>query len=131
MAKPPIPAHLTELLQRPNPAVMATVRPDGTPVTVATWYLWDAGRILLNLEAGRSRLRHLEADPRASLTILDGDSWHRHLSVQGTVTLQPDEALTDIDRLAQQYIDKPYPIRDKPRVTAWLTITAYHAWGLS
>ncbi|GAA1261342.1 hypothetical protein GCM10009646_56690 [Streptomyces aureus] len=33
MSKPPLPAEAQQLLRRPNPAVMATLRSDGTPVT--------------------------------------------------------------------------------------------------
>jgi len=109
VAKPPLPDHLVELLKRPNPAVMATVRPDGTPVSVATWYLWDNGRILLNLDERRKRLEHLRADPRVSLTVLDTESWYRHLSVQGSVTVVPDPDLSDIDRLSRHYGGQPYP----------------------
>nr|WP_211658673.1 TIGR03618 family F420-dependent PPOX class oxidoreductase [Phytoactinopolyspora halophila] len=131
VANPPIPEHLVEILKRPNPAVMGTVRPDGTPVTVATWYLWEEGRILLNLDAGRKRLEHIKANPRVSLTVLDGDSWYRHVSVQGTVTLDDDPDLTDIDRLARHYIGKQYPERERPRVSAWLDIDSYHSWNVT
>ncbi|NED94066.1 PPOX class F420-dependent oxidoreductase [Phytoactinopolyspora alkaliphila] len=130
MQRPPIPAELAELLRKPNPAVMATVRPDGTPVTVATWYLWDDGRVLLNLDAGRKRLEHIKADPRVSLTVLDDESWYRHVSVQGTVSLEDDPDLSGIDRLARHYTGKPYRKRDRPRVNAWLDIAAYHAWNV-
>ncbi|SEG12770.1 PPOX class probable F420-dependent enzyme [Thermomonospora echinospora] len=129
MSKPDIPSEVVELLKKPNPAVMATVRPDGAPVSVATWYLWDDGRILLNLDAGRKRLEHLRADPRVSLTVLDSDSWYRHVSLQGTVTIEPDPDLSGIDRLSRHYTDKPYPDRDRPRVNAWLDIDTYHTWG--
>lgn len=129
MARPPIPDELVELLAKPNPAVMATVHPGGGPVSVATWYLWDGGRILLNLDAARKRLAHLRADPRVSLTVLDGDSWYRHVSVQGTVTLEPDPDLSGIDRLSRHYFGKPYPDRKRPRVNAWLDIDTYHVWG--
>jgi PPOX class probable F420-dependent enzyme len=130
VAKPPIPEHLVKLLELPNHAVMATVRPDGAPVSVATWYLWDGGRILLNLDAGRKRLDHMRTDPRVSLTVLDGDSWYRHISLQGTVTLSPDDHLSGIDRLATHYTGGPYRNRERPRVNAWLEIESYHAWGL-
>ncbi|HEY5114960.1 MAG TPA: pyridoxamine 5'-phosphate oxidase family protein, partial [Nakamurella sp.] len=54
MPRPPLPPHLLELLRRPNPCVIATLRPDGQPVTVATWYLLDADdRILVNMDADR------------------------------------------------------------------------------
>jgi len=129
MSNQPTPADLAEILTKPNPAVMATVRPDGAPVSVATWYLWDDGRILLNLDGSRKRLAHLRADPRVSLTVLDADSWYRHISVQGHVTLEPDPNLAGIDRLAMHYTGKPYWKRESERVNAWLAIDSYHTWG--
>src|SRR5262245_7028679 len=129
MPKAPLPDSLVELLRRPNPAVMATVRPDGAPISVATWYLWEDGRVLLNLDAGRKRLEHLRANPRVSLTVLDSDSWYRHVSVQGTVTLHEDPDLSAIDKIAIHYNGTPYPDRERPRVSAWLEIESYHAWA--
>lgn len=128
MADVELSAELVEMLRRPNPAVMGTVRPDGAPVTVATWYLWDDGRILLNLDGERARLDHLRRDPRVSLTVLDGNDWYHHVSVQGTVTLSDDPDLADIDRLSQHYRGRPYPNRTRPRVTAWLRIERVHVW---
>lgn len=126
---PPLPDDLVRVLEQPSPAVMATVAPDGAPVSVATWYLWDSGRILLNLDGSRARLRHLREDPRVSLTVLDGDSWYRHISLQGTVTVTPDEGLAGIDRLSRHYTGGPYGNRERERFDAWMEITAYHAWG--
>ena len=129
MATPPVPEHIARVLEQPNPAVMATVRPDGAPVSVATWYLYDDGRVLLNLDGTRKRLDHLRADPRVSLTVLDGDSWYRHISLQGRVTVTPDEDLAGIDRLSTHYTGNPYPNRENPRVDAWMEIESFHAWG--
>ncbi len=120
--------EVVDLLRRPNPAVMATPRSDGAPVTVATWYLWDNGRILLSLDAERARLAHLRRDPRVSLTVIDGENWYRHVSLQGTVTLSDDPDLADIDRLSRHYGGSPYPNRERPRVTAWLGIERVHVW---
>ena len=39
---PPVPPEIEEFLRKPNPAVVATIRPDGSPHSVATWY--DLGR---------------------------------------------------------------------------------------
>ncbi|HEY8338617.1 MAG TPA: PPOX class F420-dependent oxidoreductase [Egibacteraceae bacterium] len=124
-----IPDDLVERLRNPNPAVMATVRADGAPVTVATWYLWHDGRVLLNLDGGRARLQHLRRDPRVSLTVFDGDNWYRHISVQGTVTLEDDPDLEWIDRIARHYTGRPYRVRNRPRVNAWLDIERVHTWG--
>lgn len=60
----PLPDAVAGLLARPNPAVMATLRADGQPVTVATWYLLeDDGRVLLGLDAVRARLRAFGRTP--------------------------------------------------------------------
>ena len=48
MPRLPLPRELDELVGRANPAVVATVRPDGAPHTAATWYDWEGGRVLLN-----------------------------------------------------------------------------------
>lgn len=130
MPKTPLPESVTTLLARPNPAVIATVRADGQPVSVATWYAWDDGRILVNMDEGRKRLDYLRADPRVSLTVLDGDDWGTHVSIQGRVTeIADDTDLSGIDRLATHYTGKPYPVRDRRRVNAWIAIDRWHGWG--
>lgn len=129
MPKPPLPAHIEEFLGRPNPAIIATVRPDGQPVTVATWYAYDNGRILVNMDAARKRLAYLRSDPRVSLTVL-ADSWYQHVSLQGRVVeLVDDVDLAGIDRLSRAYGGDEYQPRDRPRVEARIEIDRWHAWG--
>ena len=131
MPTAPLPDEVLTLLGRPNPAVMATIHPDGHPVTVATWYLLDAdGTILLSLDASRARLRHLRADPRVSVTALAEGDWYTHVSVQGSVTSIVDDAgLAGADRISTHYTGHPYPVRDRPRVIARLRIEHWHGWG--
>jgi len=125
----PLPDELRDLLAKPNPAVMASVRADGQPVSVATWYLLDGDRFLVNLDEGRKRLDHLRQDPRVSLTVLAED-WYTHVSVQGRVTeLRDDVGLVDIDRIAQHYTGKPYRNRDRGRVSAYIEVDRWHGWG--
>ncbi|MFF3512021.1 PPOX class F420-dependent oxidoreductase [Streptomyces sp. NPDC002573] len=130
MSKPPLPAEAVELLRRANPSVIATLRSDGAPVSTPTWYLWDDGRVLVNMDEGRVRLRHLRRDPRATLTVLDGSDWYTHVTLVGRVTeMYDDEGLADIDRVSQHYIGKPYPRRDRARVSAWIEVDRWHGWG--
>jgi len=126
----PMPEKVVELLRQPNPAVMATVAADGRPVTVATWYLLeDDGRILLELDAKRARLKHMRADPRISLTVL-GRDWYTHVSLQGrVVSIADDAGLRDIDRLSRHYTGHAYANRERPRVSAQVEIDRWHAWG--
>jgi PPOX class probable F420-dependent enzyme len=130
MSKPPLTAEAVELLKKANPAVITTLRPDGQPVSTATWYLWDEGRVLVNLDHVRARLKHMRNDPRVSLTVLAGDDWYTHVSIVGQIgTIQEDAGLVDIDRIAQHYIGKPYPVRDRQRFSAWIEIDRWHGWG--
>lgn len=131
MPKPPLPEELQALLCEPNPAVMASLRPDGAPLSVATWYLFEDGRVLINLDHSRARLEHLRADPRVSLTVLDSDDWYRHVSLRGRVAeITADEGLRDIDRLSVHYRGEPYPNRESSRFSAWIEIDTWHAWNV-
>ncbi|WP_326700490.1 PPOX class F420-dependent oxidoreductase [Streptomyces sp. NBC_01754] len=130
MSKPPLPSEAVELLRRPNPCVVATVRSDGAPVSTATWYLWDDGRLLINMDEGRVRLKHLRDDPRVTLTVLADDDWYTHVTLIGHVAeMYDDEGLTDIDRLSTHYTGKPYPERGRARVSAWVEVDRWHGWG--
>lgn len=130
MSTPPLPAEAVALLERPNPAVIATVRKDGAPVTTATWYLWEDGRVLVNMDEGRVRLKHLRNDPRVSLTVLADDDWSTHVTLLGTVVeMSDDVGLADIDRIATHYTGRAYPRRDRARVSAWIEVDRWHGWG--
>jgi PPOX class probable F420-dependent enzyme len=131
MPKPPLPAELGELLRKPNPAVIATLKPDGAPHSVATWYLWEDGRVLVNMDEGRARLDYVRRDPRVSLTVLEADDWYHHVSLRGRVTALEDDAdLSGIDRLARHYTGRPYAQRDRGRVNAWIDVETWHAWAV-
>jgi PPOX class probable F420-dependent enzyme len=129
MPKPPLPRELDELLVQPNHAVIATLAADGAPSSVATWYLWEDGRVLVNMDEGRARLAHLRRDPRVSITVLDGEDWYVHVSLHGRVVeLADDEGLVDIDRLSQHYRGRPYAKRERGRVSAWIEVDSWHGW---
>ncbi|MCQ8188040.1 PPOX class F420-dependent oxidoreductase [Streptomyces rugosispiralis] len=130
MSNPPLPEVAVAMLEKPNPAVIATIRSDGQPVSTATWYLWDDGRVLVNMDEGRKRLDHIRNDPRVTLTVIDEANWYNHITLIGRVVeLQDDKDLAGIDRLAQQYLGKEYPRRDRARISAWIEIDRWHGWG--
>ena len=129
MPKPPLPSELQTLLSKPNPAVMATLNRDGDPVSVATWYLWEDGRALVNMDQGRKRLEYLRNEPRVSLTVLDGESWYRHITLHGRISLEDDTDLKQIDRISTHYMGNPYSQRDRGRVNGWIEVESWHAWN--
>ena len=130
MPRVPVPDEVSEFLSRPNAAVVATLRPDGSPHTAATWYDWEDGRVLLNMDESRLRLQFLRRDPRASLTAIDLDNWYRHVSLIGrVVSIDDDVDLADIDRLALRYTGRPYRRRYRKRISARLEPERWHGWS--
>jgi PPOX class probable F420-dependent enzyme len=130
MPKPPLPPELDQFLSQPNPAVVATRRPDGSPHTAATWYLWENGRVLVNMDEGRKRLDYIRKDPRVSITVLGSEDWYRHVTLRGrAVLIEEDASLDEIDRLSRHYTGQPHSRRDRGRVSAFIEVEAWYAWA--
>jgi PPOX class probable F420-dependent enzyme len=130
MANPPLPEELQKLLRAPNPCVVATVAPDGQLHTAATWYEWRKdGTVLLNMDGTRRRLEHMRNDSRVALTILDAETWYRHVSLVGRVSnILRDAGLDDIDRLSRHYLGEPFGDRGRDSWSAIIDILSWHGW---
>jgi PPOX class probable F420-dependent enzyme len=123
----PLPENLVEFLKQPHAAVIATVRSNGAPYSAATWYDWEGGKVLVNMDFERLRLSHMRRDPRVAITVLDITDWYRAVTVLGRVVeLHDDEGLADIDRLSMRYRGEPYWNRDRKRVTALIEPERWH-----
>jgi PPOX class probable F420-dependent enzyme len=130
MSQPPLPSALVDFLSAPNPSVIASCRPDGGPHSAATWYLWDDGRVLVNMDATRKRLSYMRAEPRVSLTVLGKDVWYQQVTLRGRVAeIADDDGLEGIDRLSIHYTGDPYARRDQHRVNAWIEVESWYAWS--
>ena len=127
----PVPAEIDEFLAAPNPAVVATVSPRGTAHSAATWYDWEDGRVLLNMDESRLRLGYLRENPSVSLTVLALTDWYRQVTLLGkVVSIEEDEGLRDIDRLSMRYAQQPYRNRENRRFTAWMQPERWSSWPL-
>jgi PPOX class probable F420-dependent enzyme len=123
----PLPDEVVEFLKKPHAAVISTVRSDGAPYSAATWYDWDEGRILVNMDFERLRLSHMRRDPRVAVTVLDIGDWYRAVTVLGTVVeIRDDDGLVDIDRLSVRYRGAPYWNRERKRVSAVIQPERWH-----
>ena len=125
----PLPDEVVEFLEEPHAAVIATVRSDGAPYSVATWYDWDDGRILVNMADTRKRLEHMRRDPRVSLTVLGQDQWYNQVTLRGRVAeIADDTDMSGIDRLSRHYTGKAYARREQKRVNAWIEVDSWYGW---
>jgi PPOX class probable F420-dependent enzyme len=131
MPRVPVPPEIDAFLARPNPAVVATVSPSGTPHTAATWYDWEGGRVFLNMDESRLRLRYMRENPAVALTVLGDDSWYEQVTLLGRiVSIEEDPELEGIDRLAIRYDGERFHKRDAKRFSAWMEPERWTGWPL-
>jgi PPOX class probable F420-dependent enzyme len=127
----PVPPEVDAFLAQPNPAVVATVSPSGTPHTAATWYDWEDGRVFLNMDESRLRLSYMRLNPAVSLTVLGADDWYGQVTLLGrVVSIEDDPELAGIDRLSIRYQGKPFHNRGARRVSAWMQPERWSSWPL-
>ena len=127
MPPAPLPPEVVDFLKEPNAAVISTVRSDGAPYSAATWYDWDEGRVLVNMDFERLRLGHMRHDPRVAVTVIELGDWYHAVTILGRVAeLRDDEGLVDIDRLSHRYRGSAYWNRDHKRVTALIEPERWH-----
>jgi PPOX class probable F420-dependent enzyme len=94
----------------PFPAVVTTLRKDGTPHSTVVWIDEDGGDILFNTAEGRAKPRELAEDPRVSVTFVDPSDMYKWISVSGRAELTTEGARETIDKLAKKYLGKDeYP----------------------
>ncbi len=57
-------ALVQELLAPSRIAMVATIRPDGTPQLTPNWYRFHGGRLTMSTTKQRVKYRNLSRDPR-------------------------------------------------------------------
>jgi PPOX class probable F420-dependent enzyme len=130
MPNTPVPPELEEFLAQPNPSVIGTIDPDGSPHTAATWYAWEDGRVLVNMADTRKRLDHMRREPHVSLTVVGKDVWYQQVTLRGQVVeIADDDDLSGIDRLSTLYTGDPYARREQKRVNAWIEVDSWYGWS--
>lgn len=95
-----------ELLSRPLYAIFTAIsRADRIPSPRPVWFvLGDEGTIEMFSVAGTTRLRRLEADPRASILVTaPAGEMEQWVAAEGVVSLRNDGAHELATRLSQRY----------------------------
>ena len=97
-------------LEQPYYGTVTTVREDGSPHTTVVWVDVDDEGVLFNTATGRAKPRHIERDPRVSLTVIDPQNGYKWISVDGRAEMTTEGANASIDKLAKKYLGKDsYP----------------------
>jgi len=98
-----IPRTHRDLLERPIRAALSTRLPHGAAQTQVVWCEPDGTDVLLSTTRERRRGRNLEADPRATLLVIDPADGSRWIEIRADVTLTTTDAVEVADRLARGY----------------------------
>ena len=122
-----------QFLDQPFVGVVTTLRSDGSPHSTVVWVEQQNGEVSFNTATGRAKERHLDADSRLSLTVVDPADPYRWISISGHADLTTDDADAQIDRLAKKYIGKDeYPWRsaDEQRIKVRISPQKVDASGI-
>jgi PPOX class probable F420-dependent enzyme len=117
-----MPATLTDearaLLAGPNTAHLATIRPDGTPMSHPVWCGLEGDRIIVSTGRSRPKTRNVEHDPHVALSLVAHDNPYEEVMVRGTVVeVRADPDLADMHPLSHVYTGKPFPFNSGEQVT--------------
>jgi PPOX class probable F420-dependent enzyme len=97
-----IPDSHRDLLDAPV-ATLATVGADGRPQLSAVWFLADADKVRVSLNTARQKTKNLQANPAATLFILDTSNPARYLELRGDAQVAPDDDYEFADQVGAKY----------------------------
>lgn len=98
-----LPALARELIDRPEPGVLTTVGPDGSPRSSVMWLARDGDVVLLPTKRNRAKVADIERDPRVSLVVYDRVHIERYVQIRGIAELTDERAATLVYDLAEAY----------------------------
>ena len=106
----PVPA---ELFGGGHVVHLATLRPDGAPQSRPLWTIVLDGNVMFFTQATSPKARDVARDPRVALSVTDKTNPYRSAWLRGSVVrvIEGDEAHSIIDRIADAYIGRPFPMR--------------------
>lgn len=100
------PDERDEFLRGTRIAILSTLNDDGSPNALPLWFEWDGQKIRMFSSRATGKVRRLERDARASLTIADPvgapEAW---VSVEGVVALRDEGGKELAIKLAAAYYE--------------------------
>jgi PPOX class probable F420-dependent enzyme len=107
------------MLRQPIYGWVTTLRQDGSAHSTVVWLDVDGEDITFNTAVGRAKERHIQRDPRVTVSVLDPNDGYHLLSVSGTAKTTTEGADEQVDALAKKYLGvDSYPFRrpDEQRI---------------
>ena len=105
MAQNEITAEVRDFLESMRvPCVISTLRPDGHPITSATWYGFVDDDIVVSTPAGRNKARNVRQDPRISFLVDTKEMPYRGVAIEGLAEVVPDADGAAIGAIVARYL---------------------------
>jgi len=94
-----------------NWGVIATIRVDGSPQATPVWVDYDGENVLVNSARGRTKVKNIERDPRATVTVMPAENQQSgYVMVSGPAKIVDEGAVEHINMLAKKYLgEDKYP----------------------
>ena len=112
---PEIPVSQRDLLDSQF-ATLATVGPDGRPQVSEVWFLAEGDDVAISLNSSRQKTKNLQANPAASLFLLDLAVPFRYLEIRGDAEVTPDGDYAFADKVGAKY-GQDLRVHDQPGQT--------------
>jgi len=87
--------EISDFLEKGHTGILTTLRRDGFPVTLPTFYVWHEGSIYFSTPVQTKKIARIKNDPRASFLVESGLAWAELKAVMlyGRVTFVEDDSL--------------------------------------
>lgn len=86
------------------PCVISTLRPDGQPITSATWFGFVGEDIVVSTPAQRNKARNVREDPRISFIVDTKEIPYRGVAIEGVAELVDDAKGEVIGAIVVRYL---------------------------
>ena len=101
-------------LAKPRYGILNFLRADGSPIAVPVWIDWTGEAVRIFSSVISPKLKRLQADPRASLLVVNEISEHEAwVAFDGVVSIHDDGGSELAVRLASRYWDLSDPDRQR------------------
>lgn len=105
MAQRAITAEVRSFLESMTvPCVISTLRPDGHPITSATWYGFVDEDVVVSTPALRNKARNVRQDARISFIVDTKERPYRGVAIEGVAEFVEDADGAIFDSIVRRYL---------------------------
>ena len=99
------------------PCVISTLRPDGHPITSATWYGFSGDDVVVSTPAQRNKARNVRQDSRISFIVDTKEMPYRGVAIEGVAEIVDDVDGAIFDSIVRRYLGPDAAAAARQRLT--------------